>query len=409
MAADQTIIERSPGLSSMLGQTPPDRYSTNVRVLHLTSSFPRDARDHVAPFLLDLLHAEQDAGLDVAVLTPHDSNLPMRETIAGIEVHRFRYGPASMERLSYRGGLLGSSRRVGGLMLPAYLGAFKLAAERAARELKPDVLHAHWWLPAGLCALPAARKLDIPLVVTIHGSDAHLLRYSPLRKLAAHVMHKASLVAVVSEDLRRQVEEIDPRLPTAVLRLPVHADVPVAPMPTDPPLRLLAAGRLSPEKGFDVLIEAMRIAVGHGLDVSLDIVGSGPERRRLAALAAPLGDRIRLIPALAHADLLRRMDDVHALVAPSRREGLGMVALEAFTRGRPVIASRVGGLAESVEDGIDGYLVPVGDPVALAAAIARLPLNPPIGAAVHRHSPAEVGRTHMEAYASLVTGMVRAR
>jgi glycosyltransferase involved in cell wall biosynthesis len=393
----------------VLRQITTDGYATNVRVLHLTSSFPRDARDHVAPFLLDLLHAEQEAGLDVAVLTPHDADLPMRETIEGVEVHRFRYGPASMERLSYRGGLLGSSRRVGGLMLPVYLAAFKRAAEEAATNLKPDVLHAHWWLPAGLCALPAARKLDIPLVVTIHGSDAHLLRYPPLRSLASYVLHRASLVATVSQDLQRQVEDIDPRLPTAVLRLPVHADFTVAPMPEDPPIRLLAAGRLAPEKGFDVLIEAMRIVLDHGMDVSLEIVGSGPERRRLAALAAPLGDKVRLIPALPHANLLRRLDDVHALVAPSRREGLGMVALEAFTRGRPVIASRVGGLAETVEDGVDGFLVAPEDPIALAAAIARLPLGAPLGAAVMRHSAAEVGRTHMEAYASLVTPMVSSR
>ncbi len=159
-------------------------------------------------------------------------------------------------------------------------------------------------------------------------------------------LHRASLVATVSEDLRRQIEVIDPRLRTMVLRLPIPEMTPPVPMPPDPPLRLLAAGRLSPEKGFDVLIEAMRIAVEHGLDVRLDIVGSGPERRNLGLLAAPLGDRVTLIPALPHAALMRRLDDVHALVAPSRREGLGMVALEAFTRGRPVVASRVGGLAE---------------------------------------------------------------
>jgi glycosyltransferase involved in cell wall biosynthesis len=393
----------------MLGHSARDRYATGVRVLHLTSSFPRDARDHVAPFLLDLAHAEQQAGLDVAVLAPHDAGLPMADTVAGVEVRRFRYGPAAMERLSYRGGLLGSSRRIGGLMLPAYLAAFATAAEKAARDFRPDVIHAHWWLPAGLCALPAARRLDVPLVITVHGSDAHLLRYRALRRLSSHVMHRASLVATVSEDLRRQIEEFDPRLHTAVLRLPVGAQSPPAPMPFDPPLRLLAAGRLSPEKGFDVLIEAMRLAVGHGLDVRLDIVGSGPERRRLALLAAPLGDRITLIPALPHAELMLRLDGVHALVAPSRREGLGMVALEAFTRGRPVVASRVGGLAESVQDGVDGFLVAPEDPIALAAALARLPIGPPVGAALLRHSPIEVGRTHLEAYASLVAPMVQAR
>jgi len=380
-----------------------------VRVLHLTSSFPRDGRDHVAPFLLDLAHAEQEAGLDVAVLAPHDAGLPVVDTIEGVEVQRFRYGPASMERLSYRGGLLGSSRRIGGVMLPAYLASCSRAAEKAAREFKPDVIHAHWWLPAGWCALRASRRLNIPLVVTIHGSDAHLLRYRPFRKLAGHVLHKAALVATVSEDLQRQIQEIDPRLPTAVMRLPVRAEVSRMPLPPDPPLRLIAAGRLSPEKGFDVLIEAMRIALDHGLDVRLDIVGSGPERRSLSTLAAPLGERVRLIPALPHAELMRRLDDVHALVAPSRREGLGLVALEAFARGRPVVASRVGGLAETVVDGVDGFLVPPEDPTALAAALARLPIDMPAGEALLRHSPIEVGRTHLEAYASLVAPMVQTR
>jgi len=245
--------------------------------------------------------------------------------------------------------------------------------------------------------------------VTIHGSDAHLLRYRPLRMLAGRVLHRAALVATVSDDLRRQVEVLDPRLPTAVLRLPVNADAAAAPFPPDPPLRLLAAGRLSPEKGFDILISAVSIAVEHGLDVHLDIVGSGPERRALAVQAQPLGDRVTMTPALPHAELMRRLDTVHALVAPSRREGLGLVALEAFARGRPVVASRVGGLAESVVDGVDGFLVPPADPVALAAALARLPVGPPTGAALLRHSPAEVGRTHMEAYASLVSPMVQAR
>ena len=106
---------------------------------------------------------------------------------------------------------------------------------------------------------------------------------------------------------------------------------------------------------------------------------------------------------------MRRLDDVHALVAPSRREGLGLVALEAFARGRPVVASRVGGLAESVVDGVDGFLVPPDDPKALAAALARLPIDPPAASALLKHSPIEVGRTHLEAYASLVSPMVQTR
>jgi len=125
--------------------------------------------------------------MDVGVLAPHDKGLATVDTVAGVEVHRFRYGLQSMERLSYRGGLLGSSRRFSGVMLPAYLASFSTAAEKAARDFRPDVIHAHWWLPAGLCALPVARRLDVPLIITVHGSDVQLLRYRALRKLASHV------------------------------------------------------------------------------------------------------------------------------------------------------------------------------------------------------------------------------
>ncbi len=67
-------------------------------------------------------------------------------------------------------------------------------------------------------------------------------------------------------------------------------------MPTAPPVRLLAAGRLAPEKGFDVLIEAVRIAVASGLDLHLEVVGSGPERARLVAAASELGGRVTFTP-----------------------------------------------------------------------------------------------------------------
>ncbi len=102
---------------------------------------------------------------------------------------------------------------------------------------------------------------------------------------------------------------------------------------------------------------------------------------------------------------MRRLDSVHALVAPSRREGLGLVALEALGRGRPVVASSVGGLPEAVDNRDDGVLVPPGNALALAEALARLPLPPPAGLSLVKHSAAEVGKTHRSAYASLGTGV----
>jgi glycosyltransferase involved in cell wall biosynthesis len=378
-----------------------------VRVLHLTSSFPRSAGDHVAPFLLDLARAQVDGGDEVAVLAPHDAGVPRAERLLGVEVHRFRYATDRAERLAYRGGLLGTTRTAGGLLLlPLLLVSFAAAALRLGRRWRPDMLHAHWWLPAGVCALPAARLLRVPLVVTLHGSDVHLLRRPLVRRLGLAVLRRAAVVAVVSEDLRRAAVDLVglPAEQVRVLRMPVARVADPVPVPSGGPVRLVAAGRLSPEKGFDVLLEAVRRALADGADLRLELVGSGPEQERLAALAARLGDRVQLTPALPREQLWRRIEAAHALVVPSRREGLGLVALEAIARGRPVVASRAGGLPEAVRDGEDGLLVPVADAAALAAALRRVPLPPPRGAALERHAPSAVAQAHASAYLSGVSG-----
>jgi glycosyltransferase involved in cell wall biosynthesis len=376
-----------------------------VRVLHLTSSFPRDEGDHVAPFLLDLARAQRELGLEVAVLAPHDAGVPRAADLRGVGVHRFRYAPDRWERLSYRGGLLGRSRTPGGLLLlPVFFAAFAVSALRLARRWKPDVIHAHWWLPAGLCAVLASRALGVPLVITLHGTDVHLLRHRVVRVVARAVLDQAALVAVVSQDLQRLVVDalgLDPAR-VVVLRMPVDRVVDPVAARRGGPARLVAAGRLSVEKGFDVLLTAMALAVEQGADLQLDLIGSGPEQDRLAQLAAPLGGRVRMIPAQPREVLWRHMDAAQVLVVPSRREGLGLVALEAIARGRPVIASRAGGLLEAVEDGVDGVLVPPEDVLALVAALHALPSASPTGEALLRHAPRDVARAHCEAYARLL-------
>ncbi len=376
-----------------------------TRVLHLTSSFPRGEGDHVAPFLLDLAVAQAAAGDDVLVLAPHDAGRARREVLRGVQVHRFAYAPARAERLAYRGGLLGQARTpAGALLLPALLGAFALAALRLARRTRPDVLHAHWWLPGGLVAVAVGAALRIPVVLTLHGSDVHLLHDRRVRAVGVRVLLRCAVVAAVSDDLRAQAAAALPAGAPApvVLRLPLDVPRGARAAPAWPPRRLLAAGRLSPEKGFDVLLRAVAALAGEGHAVALDLVGSGTERdalEQLAGDAAAAGARVRLHPGEPRAALLQRMAAADAVVVPSRREGLGMVALEALAVGTPVVASRVGGLPEVVRDDGDGVLVAPDDVPALVAALrtARAAGAPP-ARALARHDPAEVVARHREAY-----------
>jgi glycosyltransferase involved in cell wall biosynthesis/uncharacterized membrane protein YbhN (UPF0104 family) len=371
-----------------------------VRVLHLTSSFPRTEQDPVAPFLLDLARAQVEAGLDVEVLAPHDRGLPIEERLAGIYVRRFRYAPSRLEVLAYPRGILARARGTRAFLLPGFVAAFAAAAVTSVGRFRPGVLHAHWWMPAGLAGLLASRLTGVPLVITVHGTDLHLARPGGLGLMARAVLRRAAVVGAVSEALQGQVAEVLRASPEYILalRMPVSPKGPPSPYPPHPPVRVVAAGRLVPDKGFEVLIEAVRILAAEGFDLVVEIIGDGPGAGRLEALAEAAVGRVRLISPLSPSELGSHIERAHALVAPSLREGMGLVALEAIAQGRPVIASRIGGLREAVTEGEDGLLVPPGDAQALARALRKLPLPPPRGTSLIRHLPANVAEGHARAY-----------
>jgi glycosyltransferase involved in cell wall biosynthesis/uncharacterized membrane protein YbhN (UPF0104 family) len=379
-----------------------------VRVLHLTSTFPRFDGDPTGTFLADLVGAEQRAGVEVAVVAPHDRSLPVDGVTAGVAVHRFRYGPGRTETLAYRGGLLAAARRPGSLvMLPAYLLAMVVAAVTTGRRRSCELIHAHWWFPGGLLALVAARLLGVPYVVTLHGSDVHLARRPGLRWLARRVVGAAAAVTAVSASLAAEAASLlsVPVDRIRVLPMPVgftpHRSAALLPPP--PPLRLVGIGRLAPEKGFDVLVQAVVLLVAEGRAVELQIAGDGPEEARLRREGASLGGHFTLLGACSRLQVEQLVLGAHAVVIPSRREGLGMVAVEALTLGRPVVASDVGGLPDVVEDGVDGILVPPDDAEALAAGLRRLPAPPPRAAAVDAYRPEAVGEAHRALYADVLS------
>lgn len=149
---------------------------------------------------------------------------------------------------------------------------------------------------------------------------------------------------------------------------------------TDPPL-VTYAGRLSAEKGVDVLLEAFGRVVHAVPSARLHILGSGPERPRIDATVAKngLGERVQITPFLPSADLRRALEPGWVHAVPSRcLEGFGLAAAEAMMRGTAVVASRAGGLAEIVDDGETGFLVPPSDPAALAGALLRLLRDRPL-------------------------------
>lgn len=367
-----------------------------ARVVHLSSSWPRHEGDHVAPFLIDLAGVQRDAGWDVTVVATHDAGLPRVHEVAGVRVERFRYAPDRHEVLAYRGGGHATLQaRWHVLLLPGLVLAEASALWQAIRRHRPDVVVAHWLAPSGLVAALLAGRAP-RTVLTLHGNDVALAaRLGPVARWAAR---RADAIACISDDLAREAERVLRLEPGTVhvTRLPLPADLRPAPMPNGTPT-VLAAGRVSTEKGFDVLLDAL--ARPELTDWHCTLVGEGPARPDLEARAAALGGRVTIRDALPRRTLFEVVRDHHVVAVPSRREGLGLFALECLALGRRVVASRVGGLPEVVRGPGDGALVPPDDPEALAAALATIELAPPDHPeAVAAHRPDAVLAQMADAY-----------
>ena len=147
---------------------------------------------------------------------------------------------------------------------------------------------------------------------------------------------------------------------------------------------VLYVGRLHRQKGVDTLVRAVPLLPP---DVPVTLAGDGPERAALEKLAARLGvaDRVRVTGFLPHRQVPELLAGAAVAVLPSRYEELGTALVEAMAAGRPVVASAVGGIPELVRDGVDGLLVPPGEPVALATAVRALLADPQLAARLGSH------------------------
>ncbi len=149
-----------------------------MRVLFITHSYPRWMGDAAGSFLLRLATALGREDVEVRVLAPSAPGLASEETIGGIVVHRFRYAPRSWETLAYTGTMAEDARATwkGRSALAGLVAGGVASALRLQREWSPDVIHAHWWFPAGIIGAATAIMTARPLLLTMHGSDVRFAR-----------------------------------------------------------------------------------------------------------------------------------------------------------------------------------------------------------------------------------------
>jgi glycosyltransferase involved in cell wall biosynthesis len=257
---------------------------------------------------------------------------------------------------------------------------------RIARELvrfRPDAVAAQsaYEAAAALAARAAVGK-RMPVLVDVHGDwrTSTRLYGSPLRQVLSPVADRVALAALRRADGVRTVSPYTTGLVRAVGLEP--ADVfpafmdlepflgPVQPLPERP--QALFVGVLELYKNVDGLAEAWRLAAPRVEGARLRIVGSGTRTDVVERLVAELPEQTTWTNRLETAEVAVALDAATALVLPSRSEGMGRVVVEALCRGRPVLATRVGGIPDLVRDGENGLLVEPGDTRALADALVRV-------------------------------------
>lgn len=342
------------------------------RVLFVTHAYPRTPLDGAGSFLHRLAVGLTAGGCEVRVLAPSGPRLAREDVIDGIQVHRFRYAPAAMENLAYTGTMaeqvLSSLSGKGALV--GMLAAGTVAVRREIDEFAPDVVHAHWWFPAGLLALGADH--DVPIVTTMHGSDVRLARKVKLvHPLFRRVMDRSSAVTAVSSWLAGEARAMSPKTTIRVAPMPVDTHLFSVVSAPRIPGRFLFVGRLNQQKGLRALLEALAWCPA---STSLDVVGDGDDGDALKALAKSLGvaSRVNWLGQVDRSTLPALYRRAQAVVMPSLNEGLGLVAVEAQLSRTPVIAFRSGGVPDVVNPSWGGLLVTAGDVRALADTMTRV-------------------------------------
>lgn len=368
----------------------------DMNILMLTSSYPKYVGETTAPFVEAIAVGLARRRHMVHVVAPFHPDVRRAPVEYGVRLHFYRYAPHRVfnvygyaESLHADVGL----RRTALAAVPFALAASLRAMLHLTRHHRFDVIHAHWVLPNGAPAMLAARLRNLPLVVSLHGSDVYLAsRGWPLALSAVAVFRSAGAITACSSDLYQRALRLGaPPAHTTVIPYGVDAHAfrpdPRAGiqvraelhLPPDTPL-ILAMGRMVYKKGFTFLLDALPHIRALHPRATLVLAGYGDLLDELKEHARRLGvvDAVIFPGRLPRDRAARYVAAADVYVVPSVRDDAGNVdglpntLLEGMGAARPIVATRTAGIPDVIADGVHGLLVPERDPVALANAIVRL-------------------------------------
>jgi glycosyltransferase involved in cell wall biosynthesis len=339
-----------------------------VRVVFLTHSYPRWPGDFSGAAIGSLARALLRRGVAVRVVAPSDDSGGQAE-LDGVPVHRVRFAGPSPGTMSEHDGFAGGLRSPAGWSAMLRLWRALRAAARREMSAGVDVVHAHRWVPAGL-ATPAR----VPLVLTIDGVDASLLRRSRIaRSLARRVFRRAAVVTAVSREVGEWVQNFSGRFVAASHIHPLPVDTRGHPWTRGGAGAVVLAPLVGSAR-VELAIETVAVLASCGHNLPLTIVGDGPDRSALEQRAERLGVSalVRFVGGLPLDQARAHLGRADVLLYTARGDGAALAALEALMAGVPVVACWDSGAAVDIvpESGAGRLTLPSAE--ALADSVLEL-------------------------------------
>ncbi|MCM2677805.1 glycosyltransferase family 4 protein [Alkalicoccobacillus plakortidis] len=316
-----------------------------------------------------LAHELAKKSYEVHVLTSYVDGLPSHQEENGVHVHRVQgLNPHAASFNDWIGGLN---------------FAMVKAGEELAKTQKIDLIHAHDWL-VSVAAIGLKQKLQLPLLATIHATESGRIngslnsRQEMIRLKEERLMHEAKQIIVCSQSMKRELTH-DYRMSKNKISIIPNASRVSQSTNSDSLSQtqinsIYCFGRLVPEKGFQILLQALHLLKDRNKSVHVTIAGEGPYKESLERMAKELdvSNRVSFVGFLEPEECLRQLEKADIVVIPSLYEPFGLAALEAMSSAKAVIASKVGGLVELVTHNQTGLLVEPGDARDLATQLERL-------------------------------------
>ena len=348
-----------------------------MKILVLSSSYPRYPNDYIAPFLHDLFTEIQGKTHEIIILVPQIKGMPKIQEYGNLKVHRIPYTNNINKQVLSDGflpeRLKSNSNR---LNLIKYLfNAFR-SAIRLHKKKNFNLIHSQWIFPSGFLGLVLKFMINRPLIVTIHGAGIFLMKKYPfLKPFLKLTLKKADLIIFNSNHTKNETLKIYNKLKNKIvlhqgINIDRFQDLKEREFPKNELFKdnlvILSVGRLIERKGFKYLITAMKHVKKAHPNAKLLIIGTGPEENTLKTLAKGLHlqDDVIFLGQVKGKYIPHYFTKSTLFVLPSiidrngDTEGLGIVLLEAMAAGIPVIGTDVGGIVDIIDSDQDGFLVP---------------------------------------------------